>query len=153
MAGRNVAGSLQGVDTSGVVTLGVVDDLGPLFDGARVFIAPTRCAAGIGQGADGGRRRCAGCDHLLIAEQLGWRNGVDILVGDDASAFADQCVKLYQDEGLWNALRETARQRVADECAPARFRANLQRALLLAQASRFGEATTSVDLNQESGSN
>ena len=46
MAGRNVAGSLQGVDTSGVVTLGVVDDLGPLFDGARVFIAPTRCAAG-----------------------------------------------------------------------------------------------------------
>jgi GT2 family glycosyltransferase/glycosyltransferase involved in cell wall biosynthesis len=152
LAGRHVADALQGLDASGVVPLGLVDDLAPLFDRARVFIAPTRYAAGIPVKVQ--TAAAAGIPLVttsLVADQLRWRPGTELLVGDDATAFASQCVRLYQDEGLWHTLREAAVARVSDECAPARFRANLQRALALAQARRFGEATSGVDPNQESG--
>jgi GT2 family glycosyltransferase/glycosyltransferase involved in cell wall biosynthesis len=154
LAGKQAAEAIQGLDASGITALGVVDDLGPLFDQARVFIAPLRFAAGIPikvQTAAG-----AGVPAVtttIIADQLGWRHGVELLVADEAAAFADHCVKLHQDEGQWQGLRAAALQRVTVECAPARFRSNLERALVLAQASRFGEAvTTSVEPNHESGS-
>jgi GT2 family glycosyltransferase len=154
LVGRNMSRATAGHgDLSGVDVRGQVDDLTPVFDRARVFIAPTRFAAGLP--AKVHRAAAAGVPVVaskVVADQLGWRHGVELLVADDAAACAAQCMALYRDAALWQTLRDGALARVAEECAPSRFRASLEHALVLAHASRYGDAvTTSVGVNNESG--
>jgi hypothetical protein len=75
----------------------------------------------------------------LVATQLGWTDGVDLLVADDADAFAEQCCSLYTDPGKWHAVRDSAHARITLECSPVVFRSTLQEALLDAQASRSAD--------------
>ena len=53
--------------------------------------------------------------------QINWRDGIDYLVGADAERFAEQCIRLYGDEALWEELRANALQRVIDELSPEAF--------------------------------
>ncbi len=98
--------------------LGAVDDLAPLYDSHRVFIAPTRFASGIPfklhEAAAHGLPIVAA---TLLCEQVGWRGDVELLSGDisDPGQFATQCMKLYRDAGLWGALRQAALARLAAE--------------------------------------
>ena len=39
-------------------------------------------------------------------------DGVDVLVGDDAEAFADAVARVYGNEPLWNALAEGGRENI-----------------------------------------
>ena len=81
---------------------GPVGDLTPFYNAARVFIAPTRFAAGtpykIYEAASFGLPCVA--TNLLIG-QLGWAEGKEIFgaaVGD-AQGFARQVARLYREEG------------------------------------------------------
>jgi GT2 family glycosyltransferase/glycosyltransferase involved in cell wall biosynthesis len=156
LVGRNVQHAIDGLaDLAGVEAKGMVDDLPPLFDRARVFVAPTRIGAGMSIKVL--LAAAAGIPIVttsLIADQLGWRDGRDLLVADDPASFADRCATLYRDAALWHAIRESALTRAATACAPSRLRSQLERALALAQSSRFGDAVTmSVEPGHESGSN
>ena len=112
--------------------LGVVDDLLPLYDQARVFIAPTRFAAGtpakLYEAAAHGVPIVA---TDLLARQLGWHPGEDLLVSSvgDADAFADNIIALYTQPELWTRLRANALRRVEKECAPREILAALERAI------------------------
>jgi glycosyltransferase involved in cell wall biosynthesis len=112
--------------------LGVVDDLVPLFDKARVFIAPTRFAAGTAaklyEAAAHGVPIVA---TRLLAEQLGWEPGEDLLACEvgDADAFADHIVALYTRPDLWERLRENALRRIARECSPSTILEQLRQAM------------------------
>ncbi len=108
----------------GLVWHGEVDDLTRLYDAARLFIAPTRFAAGtaykIYESAGFGLP-CVASD-LLVA-QLGWASGREILsaaVGD-AAAFAKQISQVYHDETLWTRLRAGALTRLETENSMADF--------------------------------
>ncbi len=102
---------------------GRVQDLGPLYAQARVFIAPTRFAAGmpmkVHEAAAHGLPVVA---TSLLAEQLGWNDGLELLVADGADAFAAACARAYTDAALWERLRTEALRRVGVDCDPARFR-------------------------------
>jgi hypothetical protein len=74
---------------------GPLPNLWPFFDAIRVFVAPTRFAAG-----------------LLLAQALGWRDDVELLVADDAPTFAAQCERLYGAPALWQNLRTAALEAV-----------------------------------------
>jgi GT2 family glycosyltransferase len=97
---------------------GAVADLRPLYNAGRVFIAPARLAAGtpykIYHAAANGVP-CVATD--LLAEQLGWRNGIELLGAPvrDAKAFAAQIAALYQDATLWRHLRDNAAARLGTE--------------------------------------
>jgi glycosyltransferase involved in cell wall biosynthesis len=86
---------------------------------ARVFIAPTRYAAGIPikilEAASHGLPIVA---TSLLADQLGWRNGVELLVADTDEEIAAACIKLHEDEKLWRSMRDAAGQRIRDEHHP-----------------------------------
>jgi GT2 family glycosyltransferase len=131
--------------------VGAIEDLRPLFDRARVFVAPIRFGAGLPakayQAAAYGVPIVA---STLVAAQLGWQDEVDLLVADDAARFAEQCVRLYRDEALWTRLREAALARASQECAPDAFRLSLSRALTIAQRVRSGDVTTGVGPQSES---
>ncbi len=108
--------------------VGPVDDLAPLYDQHRVFVAPTRYAGGIAfklhEAAAYGLPIVA---STLLCEQVGWRGDVELLSGDVAAPvqFATQVEKLYSDAGLWRALREAALGRLAAENSVEGYRQEL----------------------------
>ena len=113
-----------------VNVLGQVADLTPLYDRARIFVAPSRLAAGIPikvqtAAAHGLPVVCTS----ILAEELGWHNEVELLVADDPEGFAQCCARLYSDDGLWARLRSNALNRVAQECSHQAFADTLAQAL------------------------
>lgn len=113
-----VAASRGGRDLLGegtlVATPGFVPDLTPLYDQARVFVAPTRFAAGIPIKVIEAQSRGLPCVVTdLLARGLGLRDGTDALVvpASDPGAFAEACLRLHGDERLWCALREAGLER------------------------------------------
>jgi GT2 family glycosyltransferase len=103
----------------GVNVLGSVADLTPLYEAARVFVVPTRYAAGIPFKAH--EAAAYGVPMVvspLIGEQLSWRHGLDLLVGRNESEFADLCCRLHGDAELWNKMRVNAASRIIREFDP-----------------------------------
>lgn len=102
-----------------VIWHGEVANLEPLYDSHRVFVAPTRIAAGVPykvhESASFGLPVVA---TELLRRQLGWNAGQDILTAraDDPSAFARQVLMLLQDEELWQRLRDSSLERLRQEC-------------------------------------
>jgi GT2 family glycosyltransferase len=143
LSGTGLELTLAGADPdrsavrAGVRRLGVVPDLAPIYDAARLFVAPTRYAAGIPlklleAAAHGVPIVCTS----LLAEALGWRAGHELRVADDAQGFELACRELHEDEALWRCQREAALQRVAAACDVAAFRRTLQRVLESAARAR-----------------
>jgi glycosyltransferase involved in cell wall biosynthesis len=99
--------------------LGQVDSLAAFFNEIRAFIAPTRFAAGMPQKLiDAASAGVPIVATSLLAEQLGWADGVELLVADSAHAFADACARIYTDEALWQRLRENAVRRIRERYGP-----------------------------------
>ena len=65
----------------------------------------------------------------LLADQLGWQNGVELLTATHAQDFADACVRLYRDPALWSELRENGIEAVRRDCSAEVFQ-NTIRAVL-----------------------
>lgn len=148
-AGPNMAPRLRALKGAGVRLLGVVHDLPGLFAAAKVFLAPTRFAAGlphkVHQAAAHGLPVV--CTSVL-ASQLGWKDGEEILVADDEEGLARQCVRLMDDEDLWRKLRESALERVRAECSRASF---LQSLSEIVRCGDRGEERTSMPAAQAAG--
>jgi len=85
-----------------ITLLGEVVDTIPLYDAHRVFIAPTRLAAGVPykvhEAASYGVPVVA---TTLLRDQLGWEDGQDLLAAapSDPEAFANHIIALYRTEG------------------------------------------------------
>lgn len=113
-----------------ITIMGRVDDLAGVYDQARLFVAPTRYAAGVPRKVHEAAAHGLPCVVSdLIARQLGWAHGEAVLVGRDAEAFAAQVVRLYEDEALWREIRRGALEKLADDCSPETFDAALSRLL------------------------
>src|SRR3546814_5574803 len=77
------------------------------MDGCRVAVAPLRYGAGVkgkvnlsmAHGQPVVSTPCA-------VEGMHLRDGHDVLVADDAAAFADAVVRLHEDEALWTRSEE-----------------------------------------------
>jgi glycosyltransferase involved in cell wall biosynthesis len=97
---------------------GLVADLEPLYNAHRLFVAPTRYAAGIPyklhEAASFGLPIVA---TDLLAGQLGWTDGRDLAAADSADPvrFAERVVSLYRDETQWQSLRDNAIERLRAE--------------------------------------
>lgn len=100
----------------GVQVLGPVPDLAPLYAKARLFIAPTRFAAGIPlKVIEAGAQGLPAVVTPLLAAQLGWTPEAELLVGSNAASFAESCDCLADDDALWARLSAGARARVASQ--------------------------------------
>ncbi len=109
IAGYGCDSALSDCKVSGVRVLGRQDDLTSLYNQARVFVVPTRYAAGNPYKAH--EAASFGVPLVvsnLIGEQLGWEDGNDFLVAGTPIAFAEACCRMYQNENLWQQLRSNA---------------------------------------------
>jgi glycosyltransferase involved in cell wall biosynthesis len=110
----------------GVDLVGPVPDLGPLYDAARVFVAPVRFAAGVPiKILEAAAAGLPVVGTNLMAAQLGWTDGIAMAASDAPSELAAAALALQQDETRWQAMRAAAGDRVAREHGAARFRTRL----------------------------
>ena len=118
--------------TAGATVLGPREDLTPIYDAARLAIAPSRFAAGIPlKVVEAAAHGLPVVVTDLLAEQLGWPADEALAVAavGDPAGFARHCIDLHGDIRRWSELRERAGKRVRDEYSPTIFRANLAAAL------------------------
>ncbi len=98
----------------GVTVHGHVPDIAPYMDGCRVGLAPLRYGAGV----KGKVNLSMAHGQPVVAtscaiEGMHARDGHDVLVADDAEAFADAVVRLHEDEALWTRLAVAGMDNVA----------------------------------------
>jgi glycosyltransferase involved in cell wall biosynthesis len=110
-----------------VRTIGHVPDITTVYDEARVFVAPTRYAAGIPHKVhEAAARGIPIVATPLLASQLGWTDRDPFLVASDADAFAQKCIDLYTNRDLWTQLREAGLRRIYKECSVTTFEASVK---------------------------
>lgn len=122
VVGENDTDEIRRLATAGVRMVGPVEDLTQAYDTHRIFVAPTRFAAGLPHKVhEAAARGVPVVATPLLAGQLGWRHDVEILSAETPRAFADSCVQLYNDADLWSRIRENALTRLERDCSPERF--------------------------------
>jgi glycosyltransferase involved in cell wall biosynthesis len=109
---------------------GHLDDVTPLYDRARVFIAPTRYAAGIPHKVhEASAHGIPVVATPVLARQLQWSDDKEIRVAETADAFAEKCVELHQDKESWMRIRNAALAAIRFECTREAFEKKLQEIL------------------------
>ncbi|QDH15347.1 glycosyltransferase [Oecophyllibacter saccharovorans] len=92
-----------------VELLGEQEDLTPLYERARVFVAPTRFAGGLPYKVhEAASRGVPMVVTDLLRRQVGWEDGKELLSApsDDPTAFARAVSQLYENGTLWQRLRQ-----------------------------------------------
>ncbi|QSR86373.1 glycosyltransferase [Candidatus Methylacidiphilum infernorum] len=134
--GKALEDFVKKLEPLGIKFLGELEDLQPLYERSRVFIVPTRYAAGIPMKAhEAASYGIPMVATSLIAEQLSWVAGEHLLIADDPEEFAECCLKLYKEESLWKKIRQRALDRVKEDCDPKKFEDNLLSILKFSERS------------------
>ena len=105
IVGSKVPANVRALEAPDFVVTGFVPDVTPYFTGCRVSIAPLRYGAGVK-----GKINLAMSFSLPVVattpaiEGMFLEPGRDVLVADDAAAFAAAIAELYGNETLWRQL-------------------------------------------------
>jgi GT2 family glycosyltransferase len=131
VGGAHAPGRLAACDAAdGIEIRADVDDLTPLYDDARVFVAPTRFGAGIPlKVIEAAARGVPVVATSLVARQLGWQPGVELLTADAAEDFAAAVAALCRDRELWTQVRGAALARIGRDHQFALFRSAIEEAI------------------------
>lgn len=104
--GSNAPTSLQKYAAADFVIAGFVPDVTPYYNDARLSISPLRYGAGVkGKVNIAMQYGVPVVATLPSVEGMHLRSGIDVLVADDAEAFADAMMRANQDAEIWDALR------------------------------------------------
>ena len=122
-------------DHARITLRGSIADLEPVYNQHRVFVAPTRFAAGIPY-----KVHSASSYGLpvvateILRGQLQWENGTEILAAADTdpTAFANHILTLYRSEDLWQTIRSGAFARLRAENSRAVYMEAVRSALTAA---------------------
>jgi len=112
-----------------VTVMGRVPDPTPLLDQARVFVAPTRFAAGMPHKVHAAVAQGLPCLVTpILAEQLGWPEGFGYLTRDwrDPEAFIAGLIRLHEDAETWRQLQRAGLAQVARDCSPVAYAETLR---------------------------
>ena len=114
----------------GVSLVGPIDDLACLYDASRVFVAPIRFAAGIPIKIIEASAAGLPCvTTSLLAEQLGWQHGRQVMACDTPESLAQCCITLHGSEPTWTKIRGEAQRAVELEHGVHAFRLQVARIL------------------------
>src|SRR5688572_15584005 len=97
IAGLNRSDRIRAMVHPGTRIVGHLPSLDNLYEEARIFVAPTRCAAGIPHKIhEAAAKGLPVVATPLLAKQLGWTDR-ELGIGDTADSFAKRCVEIYAD--------------------------------------------------------
>ena len=130
IAGSSMTPDILALAEDDIEVLGWVADLRPLFDRARVFVAPLRFGAGMkGKIAEALSYGLPTVTTSVGAEGMRLVAERHVLLGEDPAAFAAQVLRLHEDSTLWNRLSEQGRAHVAMNFSPDAVREQLRATL------------------------
>jgi len=117
--GDDPAGEIRGYDSPQVSVLGYVPVIESLLERTRVFVAPLRFGAGIkGKIGEAMSYGLPVVTTSIGAEGFGLTHGVDVMIADEAQAFADAVVQLYASKELWGTLANNGWIRIQNNFTP-----------------------------------
>jgi GT2 family glycosyltransferase len=130
VAGFNNSRKIKSLESDVVEIVGKVSCLQNLYESSRLFVAPTRFAAGIPLKAyHAASHGLPMVTTSLIASQINWKNDREVLIADDALSFAKQCIRLYYDSELWNSLSMASMKKTEHDCSKEKFMQSLHAAI------------------------
>ncbi len=129
IAGSEPPLSVMQLRSPNVQITGYVSDLTPLFDAARLFLAPLRFGAGMkGKIVQSLSLGLPALTSTIGIEGTEFLSGEDILVADDPTSFATAALRLYRDEAAWD-LQAARGKASASRFAPEHVTAYVKRAV------------------------
>jgi glycosyltransferase involved in cell wall biosynthesis len=124
IAGAQMPDTIRELSNGLVTTHPDVGDLTPLYDRARVFVAPTRYSSGIPlKVLEAASRGVPVVCSSLLARQLDWVPGRDMLTADTPQGYAEAIHALSSSPDRWCTMRKAGLERIRLDCDPSRFRA------------------------------
>ncbi|MBK1649279.1 glycosyltransferase family 4 protein [Rhabdochromatium marinum] len=130
IAGKNPDVRLQQAAAAhpGVELLGFVEDLEPLFQRSRVFVAPLRFGAGIKVKVLSGMGRGLPTVTTSVgSEGLAVENGVQAAIADQAPETITAIDRLLTDRAHWEAMANAARELITEHYTWDRVLGDMQR--------------------------
>ena len=119
VVGANAPPDILAYESESVHILGYVPDIDPLFQESRVCIAPIRFGAGVkGKIGEALSYGLPVVTTSIGAEGFGLTSGEDVLISDEAEQFANDVIRVYQNETLWKRLADNGYRRVAESLTP-----------------------------------
>lgn len=107
IVGSKMPDAVKALASDRVVVHGFLPTLDAMLDGCRLSVAPLRYGAGVkgkvNQSMAHGQPVVA---TTVAAEGMYLHHETDVLVADDAEAFAREVIRLYTDESLWTRLAD-----------------------------------------------
>ncbi len=117
--GSNKAKSINAIKNDAVIVHGRISDLSSFYKKAKIFIAPTRFAAGIPYKIHEAVSYGLPCVVTkLLAHQLKWKNKEQVMVSEiEKQDFAEKVISLYSDKILWENIRKKSIDALNLECS------------------------------------
>ncbi len=107
---------------------GIIENTDKLYLNSKVFIAPTRIAAGIPlKVIEAASKGIPAVSTSIVSNLLGWSNNNELLVADTPEDFAKQCIGLYTNSNLWYKISKNAKTKVALEYSEDNFKADIMK--------------------------
>lgn len=111
--------------------LGHVNDLVPLYEQKRVFVASTRFSTGIPWKVHEAMAHGIPCViSRLLATQLALEDDVEAMVCDTPQDYIHKTILLYQNEDVWTKMRQKAFEYMDRDCNVEGFKQLLQASLV-----------------------
>lgn len=131
LVGGDAAPEVQALgEKPGIHFHGYLPDLDPLLRGVRVSVAPLRYGAGVkGKVNQALAHGIPVVATTCAVEGMHLVDGQDVLVADDADAFADAVLRLHDDAALWTQLSEGGLENTRRHFSPEVVGAPLRRLL------------------------
>jgi GT2 family glycosyltransferase len=113
LIGSKATEEVSSLDGNGVVFHGFVEDLEHYLDHCRLAVAPLRYGAGV----KGKVNMSMSYGQPVVAtpvavEGMYAEDGREVLVAETPEEFAEQVIRLYQDEALWSRVSDAAIENV-----------------------------------------
>jgi O-antigen biosynthesis protein len=121
LVGNNLPADL-GATVKGLLRVGYVADLDPIFAKCRVALSPLRFGTGIKT------KNLSALAHALPlvtttvgADGMALRHYETALIADTPQEFADAAVRVYRDEALWSQLAREGREHILEDFSAKRM--------------------------------
>jgi GT2 family glycosyltransferase/SAM-dependent methyltransferase len=119
VVGSNPTDEVRALDGPGVRVHGWVQDLDPLYAGARVTIAPLRFGAGVkGKVGESLGKGVPVVGTSVAVEGMWLEPGTDVLVADGTEDFAAAIGELLADDAKWRELSKAGRSAIQAQFGP-----------------------------------
>ena len=113
---------LLNLQTPRIRFLGRIDDIDALFNKSKLFVVPTRFAAGVPLKLyEAAAHGLPSVVTPLIQTQVAWTPGEDLLVGGSPEKFAKQIKRLYYSKDLWETVHKNCIKCFERDCSSERF--------------------------------